>query len=54
MMSQTITLPPELPPQLTLLELFARGVAPGWVSWGDQIERTLFNGLAHGPPGVRT
>ena len=26
------------------LELFARKVAPGWVSWGNEIERTLFNG----------
>lgn len=28
------------------LELFARGTTPGWVSWGNEIERTLFNGGA--------
>jgi N6-adenosine-specific RNA methylase IME4 len=28
------------------LELFARDTAEGWVSWGNQIERTLFNGAA--------
>jgi N6-adenosine-specific RNA methylase IME4 len=28
------------------LELFARVVAPGWVAWGNEIERNLFNGAA--------
>jgi N6-adenosine-specific RNA methylase IME4 len=28
------------------LELFARIVAPGWIAWGNEIERNLFNGAA--------
>jgi N6-adenosine-specific RNA methylase IME4 len=28
------------------LELFARRLSPGWVSWGNQIERTMFEEVA--------
>ena len=30
------------------LELFGRCTRPGWVTWGNEIERTLFNGQAFG------
>jgi N6-adenosine-specific RNA methylase IME4 len=28
------------------LELFGRVTTPGWVVWGNEIERTLFNAAA--------
>ena len=33
------------------LEMFARRLAHGWVSWGNQIERRLFDDLAI--PGLK-
>lgn len=33
----------------TRLELFARNTAPGWVSWGNEVERDLFNAEAFAP-----